>query len=232
MANFIKMSMSSYDDIDSYLYDENERYSEVDNISEASDFVQIPEASDFEEITEAVKAVRLQKLLYDQFIADIDICYDNRNFPLLQTSFSLKEIEIRRIRSQRFPSQKFPNRWFPNQIFPYCDRNNIYFSPHAHSNCRKKNMMPIIQILESSNLIMTRAIWRDGWPQNIILQINTNFNGVSPSFLGKILSNNTILNIPSRLDILPAAVFSHIIAFIAMSPFDYPLFDGCMSCTF
>ena len=174
---------------------------------------------------------------YDEFLMDIDIYTDSGEYPSLSTSFHLKQIESKRTHKQKilngtYANCWFPSQWFSNHTFPYRYGSNIYFSPYTHSNCWKKNMMPTIQILETPNLIMSRAIWRNGWPQNMILQINTNYYGITPSYLGKILSNNTIRNIPTRLDIIPAEIFAHIITFIAMSPFDYPRFDGCMSCTF
>lgn len=220
------------DDYDDY-HDDYDDYGDGNNSDDNFD----DHNSDYFDMPEDDTYSQSEIDTYEDFLMDIDIYTDCNEYPSLSTSFHLKQIESKQKRKQKFLNgtdahRWFPSQWFPNQTFPYRYGNNIYFSPYAHSNCWGKSMIPIIQILESSNLIMSRAIWRNGWPQNMVLQINTNHSDITPSYLGKILSNNTIRNIPTRLDIIPAEIFTRIITFIAMSPFDYPRFDGCMSCTF
>ena len=217
----------AYDDYRDAYDDYRDDYDDYRDANNSNDDFDMPDDTDSQSEIE----------LYEDFLMDIDIYTDCDEYPSLSTSFHLKQIESKRKRKQKSlngtdANHRFPSQWFPNHTFPYRYGSNIYFSPYSHSKCWGKNMIPIIQILESSNLIMSRAIWRNGWPQNMVLQINTNHSDITPSYLGKILSNNTIRNIPTRLDIIPAEIFARIITFIAMSPFDYPRFDGCMSCTF
>ena len=94
------------------------------------------------------------------------------------------------------------------------DINPLGFYTRWYKNLDEYNTSPRIQILKTNRPFYKRTLgWM--WGSDVILHVQTK----SCSYLGKVLTNGLIKDIPSKLDVLLPEIMQYIVAFVGNSPF-------------